>query len=169
MKPHLRRSRLTITLMGFGLIVLGLSILLSPIGDPQAGVSTLGWILVIIGALTLLSAVIQHGLPPRGGQGDVLVGAAELVFGLVLVIGAAGLVDAAWTLMGVLVIVTGLHSIVDGTSAGGRVAGAVVCALGVVAALVPLAGSVLGMIVDSAVLVVDGIVQLVLGFRRRER
>lgn len=165
MLASLQRGRLTVTLCGLGLLALGLAIMVNPIGALAEGVALVGWILVIIGALTLLAAAIQGGIPPRDGWVDVAAGALDLALGIVLVAGASSLTEAVWPLLGAYVLVVGAHTVADAPGVGVRVAGVVCAALGAAVVAVSLASSVLGMLLACLVLIVAGIIELVCSFR----
>lgn len=165
MHKFLRRNRLTVTLLGVGLLALGLAVLLNPIGAMEDGVSMVGWILVIVGALTLLAAVLQQGLPPRHGWGDVAVAVLEIVPGIALVAAPGAFVDTIWGILGVYVLVSGVHTLLGARSVGSRICGVFVCVLGVMVVAASVHGSVLGMLVACLALIVDGVIQLVLGLR----
>lgn len=165
MRVTLQRSRLTVSLCGLGLLALGLSIMLNPIGALAEGVALVGWILVIIGALTLLAAAIQGGIPPRGGWVDVVAGALDLALGIVFVAGAPSLTELVWPLLGVYVLVVGVHTVVDAPGVGVRVAGVVCAALGAAVVALSLANSVIGMLLACLVLIVVGVIELVCSFR----
>lgn len=165
MRASLQRSRLTVVLCGLGLLALGLSVMVNPIGALEEGVALVGWILVIIGALTLLAAAIQGGMPPRRGWTDIVVGGVDLVLGVVLVTASASLVDAVWSILGIYVLLAGVHTVADAPGAGVRVAGVVCAALGASVVAFSLANPVLGMLVACLAFVVAGVIELVCGLR----
>lgn len=166
LRSDLRRDRLTVIISGLGLLVLGLSVLVNPIGARESGVSMLGWILIIVGGLTLLSAVIQDGFPPRGGWCSAGIALLEIVPGIVMVAIPGALTTSAWSIMGLYELLMGIHTVLDGDSVATRLAGVFVAALGLVTVVIPFFGPVFGMLVAALTLVIDGIVQLVIGLRR---
>lgn len=172
------RSKLTVILTGVALLVLGIAILVNPIGALQGLVSGLGWILVIVGALTLVSIAIGGKLPPKGQAGDLVAAVVEIALGVVMVAAPAALVECVWTLLGVLVLLTGIGDVVDsgvleGKDADGSrhvvvarlVSGVLTVALGVAAICMPLLGPVFGMLFAALALILDGIGELVTGAR----
>lgn len=170
MREKLGRGRLTLTLSGLGFLALGLAVLLNPIGALEDGVSMVGWILVIVGALTVLASVLQGGLPPRGREWvDIVVAALEVVPGIVMVAAPGLLVDAIWTILGLYVVVAGVHVIAEAATVGPRIAGGFVCALGVATIAAAAAGPVFGMLVACLVLMVTGIIELVCGLAMQTR
>lgn len=165
MRASLQRGRLTVTLGGLGLLALGLSVMLNPIGALAEGVALVGWILVIIGALTLLAAAIQGRIPPRGRWVDVAVGVIELVPGIVLAAAASALTETVWCILGAYVLVAGVHTAIDAPGPGVRVAGVVMGVLGAVVMGASLLNPVLGMLAACLVLAVAGVVELVCSLR----
>lgn len=166
MRASLQRSRLTVVLGGLGMLALGLSVMVNPIGALAEGVALVGWILVIVGALTLLAAALQGGVPPRRGWADIVVGGLDLVLGIVLVAASASLVGSVWLVLGAYVLLTGVHTVLDAPRLGSRIAGGVVAALGAVVIVASCGSSVLGMLACCLVLVVAGVIELVCGLRR---
>jgi len=165
------RSKIIVIITGIVMVALGIAIFVNPIAAVETLVRIIGWVLAGYGVITLLSAFMR-GDPVSNAPSELALGGACLVFGLVMGIAPGIFVKVVWTLIGAIVLATGVLDIIeagDARSSGSPLAGpatisgVITCLLGAVAIITPLFYVELGMLVAAVVLLIDGITEIIFG------
>lgn len=169
-----RRTRVTVILMGTALLALGVAMFVSPIGATLLIVQTVGWILVAVGAVTLLNCWAHRSAELR--QADLVVGLLELVPGALFVTMPDAFVAAVYVVIGVIILVTGINDVTEALAvrrlglpgAGWRlVLGVLTLAVGAFVVASPFAMAEFVMLVAAVALIFDGITEILAGVRMR--
>lgn len=165
------RTKPVVLLTGLVMVVLGIAVLVNPIGAVEALVRLVGWVLVAFGGITVASAIMR-GDPLKNAPADLALGAVAVILGLVMGISPGGLVKFVWTIIGVLVFITGVLDIMEaGTfrSTGSplampaTVSGVITAALGAIVIITPMFSLAIGMLFAAVALIVDGITEIIFG------
>ena len=165
------RSKIIIVITGIVMCAMGIAIFVNPIAAVQTLVRILGWILAGYGLITLVSAFMR-GDPVHNACSELALGGATLVLGLVMGIAPGGFVQFIWTIIGCIVLATGVLDVIEALDARNTgsplagpaiVSGVVTCLLGAVAILTPFFYVELGMLVCAVVLLIDGITEVIFG------
>ena len=165
------RSKIIIVITGIVMIALGIAIFVNPIAAVQTLVRIIGWILAGYGVITLVSA-FSRGDPVHNAPSELALGAACLVFGLVMGIAPAVFVQVVWTIIGCIVLATGVLDIIEAGDARSvhsplampaTISGVITCLLGAVAIFMPFLYSELAMLVAAVVLLIDGVTEVIFG------
>ncbi|MBR3318414.1 MAG: DUF308 domain-containing protein [Atopobiaceae bacterium] len=171
MRSSLMRSKSTILLTGAVMVALGVAVLINPIRALETIISIMGWILVGYGVLTIVPIVVRH-LKLGESLGDVSFGAVSLVLGLFMAIFPSNLISFVWTLIGILILATGLLDIVEsgtfrqqGSPLGipATVSGVICVLLGVLVIWAPMLSPTLGMLIAAIALIINGITEIIFG------
>ena len=104
-----RRIRVHIAFTSVMTIILGLILIAAPGMAVRTLFLILGWILVISGVLSLLTALLSQGKPV--GQADLVLGLIQLASGLVLLARPHFLMSLCGFAMGFLMLLHGVHDI----------------------------------------------------------
>jgi uncharacterized membrane protein HdeD (DUF308 family) len=165
------RTKGVVLLTGIVMVVLGIAVLVNPIGAVETLVRIMGWVLVVYGALTLVNAFMK-GDPVRSSPTMLFLGGACLIVGLVMAIASQALVSFVWTIIGIIVFLTGVLDIIEAgafRSAGSPLAvpattsGVITAVLGTIVIICPLFSAALGMLLAAVALLVDGITEIIFG------
>jgi uncharacterized membrane protein HdeD (DUF308 family) len=165
------RTKGVVLLTGIVMVVLGIAVLINPIGAVETLVRIMGWVLVVYGALTLVNAFMK-GDPVRNSPTMLFLGGACLIVGLVMAIASQALVSFVWTIIGIIVFLTGVLDIIEAgafRSAGNPLAvpattsGVITAVLGAIVIICPLFSAALGMLLAAVALLVDGITEIIFG------
>ena len=165
------RTKPIVLLTGLVMVVLGIAVLVNPIAAVEALVRIIGWVLLVYGGITLASAIMR-GDPLKNAPADLGLGGIAIVLGLVMVIAPGGLVKFVWTIIGILVFVTGVLDIMEAGSfrstgsplaMPATVSGVITAFLGLVVIFAPLFSIALGMLFAAVALIVDGITEIIFG------
>lgn len=104
-----RRIRLNFGLVAIITIVIGLVLIFAPGTAVKTVFSLIGWMLVISGAISLLTAVLSKGQPIA--QGDLVLGLIELATGLVVLMRPGFLMSLVGLVIGFVLLIHGVHDI----------------------------------------------------------
>lgn len=165
------RTKPVILLTGLVMVVLGIAILINPIGAVEALVRILGWVLVVYGAIALVAAFAK-GDPVKNNPGELAIGAITLVPGLIMGIFPGQLVSFVWTIIGIIVVLTGVLDIAEagdfrrvGSPLAGpaTAAGVITVLLGIVVIVAPMFSLTVGMLFAAMALFVDGLTEIIFG------
>ena len=165
------RRKPIILLTGLVMVVLGVAILINPITAVEMLVRIMGWIMVAYGVVTLVSAFVR-GDPAHNAPSELVLGIAAAAFGLVMGVFPGPLVKFAWTIIGILVLLTGILDVIeagDFRRAGSPLAmpatisGIITALLGVIAIASPMFPAGLGMVLGALALLVGGISEIIFG------
>lgn len=165
------RTKPVVLLTGLAMVVLGIAVLVNPIGAVEALVRIVGWVLVVYGGITVASAFMR-GDPIKNVPADLALGCLAVVLGLIMGIAPGGLVKFVWTIIGVLVFITGILDIMEaGTfrSTGSplatpaTVSGIITVVLGAIVIITPMFSLAVGMLFSAVALIVDGITEIIFG------
>lgn len=171
MESRFVRTKGVILLTGIAMTALGIAILINPIGALETIVRIMGWILLVYGAVSIVPAIIR-GNGFRESVGDMGLGILAAVLGLVMVIAPQFVVTFVWTIIGVVILLTGVLDIIEagrfrrmGSSLGipATASGGICVVLGILVILVPLASPTLGMLVAAMALLIDGVTEIIFG------
>ena len=171
MRGKLERTKAAIIITGIVMVVLGVAIMINPINAVQALVRIIGVILLAYGAVTLVPAFMR-GDPVHNAPADLVMGGISAVCGLVMAIFPGALVNVVWSIIGVIVLLTG---VLDITEAGAlrrlgsplalpaTTSGIITAALGVITILMPMASMTMAMLVAAVALLIDGVTEIIFG------
>ena len=164
------RSKAIIILCGIAMIVLGIGIFLNPIAAIQNLIRIIGWVFVGIGVVTIVTTILSGNASAEIG---LIVGGA--IFGLV----GAGMAmwpgffgKTVWTILGILVLITGILDIVEASDARSKgnplaipatMSGVVTMILGIICVVSPMFFPELGMLIAAVTLLIDGITEVIFG------
>lgn len=169
-----RRTRAAVILMGVALLVLGVTMFVSPIGATLVIVGVAGWTLVIVGAVTLINCWAHRSAELR--QADLVIGLVEVVPGMCLVIWPEAFVAVVYVLIGIIILVTGFNDVAEagavrrlGLAGWGwrMVLGILTLLAGAAVVWSPFAMAEFVMLVAGLALIFDGITEIIAGVRMR--
>lgn len=165
------RTKPIILLTGIVMVALGIAVLVNPIAAVEALVRIMGWILVAYGAITLVTAFMK-GDPVKNAPTTLILGGLTIGVGLFMGIAPGFLVQFVWTIIGIIVLATGVFDIVEAgayRSAGSplatpaTVSGIITALLGVIVIICPLVSAAVGMLVAAVALLIDGVTEIIFG------
>lgn len=165
------RTKPMILLTGVVMVVLGIAILVNPIAAVETLVRIIGIILAIYGAVALVAAFLK-GDPVKNNPGELGLGAITLVAGLIMAIIPGQLVSFVWTVIGIIVLVTGVLDVLEASdlrrmgsplAAPATVSGVITALLGVVVIITPMFSLAVGMLFAAVALFVDGVTEIIFG------
>lgn len=165
------RTKGVVLLTGIVMVVLGIAVLVNPIGAVETLVRIMGWVLVVFGILTLVNAFMK-GDPVRNSPTMLLLGGVCLVVGLIMAIASQALVAFVWTIIGIIVFLTGVLDIIEAgafRSTGSPLAvpatasGVITAVLGAVVIICPLFSAAIAMLLAAVALLVDGVTEIIFG------
>ena len=164
MDTMFRRSKLSVMLLGIAETILGIYCFMNPAGATVTVVQVMGWILIFVGGVTLASCLMG-----TASTASFLAGGAQLVFGLLMAIRPDIFVSYVFVLLGIMVIVTGIHDLTEvgqlrdnGTRVGLGM-GIVTIALGAFMLAAPFFFADMIAIVAGIGLVVSGVTEVLAG------
>jgi len=171
MLNKLERTKAVVLLTGIVMVVMGVAIMINPINAVQALVRIIGVILLAYGAVTLVPAFMR-GDPVHNSPADLTIGGIAAVSGLVMAIFPGALVSIVWSVIGVIVLLTGILDVAE-ASALRRVgsplgipattSGIITVVLGVITILAPMASMTMAMLVAAVALLIDGVTEIIFG------
>ena len=112
MDARLNRSKGNVLLTGIVMIVMGVIILINPIQAMETIVRMIGCAFIAFGILALVPTVI-HRNEVNGVTPDIGSSAIAIILGLVLAFFPGPVVSVVWTLIGVIILLTGILDIVE--------------------------------------------------------
>lgn len=171
MRSRFARTKPIILLTGVLMVILGIAVLVNPIGAIEALVRIIGWVLVAYGVITLVSAFMK-GDPVRSAPVELGLGGITTAAGLVMGIWPGAFVAFVWTFLGVIILATGVLDIMEAgefrryrspLAMPATVSGAITALLGVLVIVAPMASATLGMLVAAVALLIDGVTEIIFG------
>lgn len=172
MDKILRRTKVTVILMGVAMLVLGIAFFVNPTSATLVVTLMLGWTLVIVGGVTLGNA-FYHRLVVLS-QLDLFIGALELVLGICILASPGFFVTYLFLLLGIIVLVSGINDITDAMAAKSMGLdswkmslgfGILTLLLGVLVIMAPFTMAEAVMMVAGIALVLDGVTEIVAGVK----
>lgn len=168
---RIQRSKAGTIVAGVLSVILGIFFFMNPQGSTAFIVTTIGWMLVIAGAASLISAFTR--ITVIFMQADLYAGILELLFGILMVQMPGFFVMWVFVLLGAMVMVMGFNTLAASNAAGllgvnatgGRVWSILMIVLGLLVMLSPFAASDLAMTVAGVALVVAGAEHVVEGVK----
>ncbi len=165
------RSRSTVILTGVVLTILGVLVWNNNIFMVESFVRTAGWVLVAAGVVTLVAAVLG-GTERRAEGTDLTVCVLMILLGLFMAMWPTVLVSWIWSIVGVIILFTGISDIVEGRAlralgirlgTGAIVSGVLTVILGIVTIFTPMTSLTLGMMIAGVALILDGVSEIITG------
>lgn len=168
---HIQRSKVGTIVTGALAVILGIVFFMNPQGSTNFIVTTIGWMLVIGGIATLLTAFTR--ITAIFMQAELYAGILELLFGILMVQMPGFFVMWVFVLLGIMVMVMGFNalaasnaaSLLGANATGGRVWSIVMIVLGVLVMVAPFAASDVAMTVAGVALAIAGVEQVIEGAR----
>ena len=165
------RTKPVILLTGIVMVVLGIAVLINPIAAVEALVRIIGWVLVAYGVITLVAAFAK-GDPVHNAPAELAIGVITIVPGLIMGIWPGALVSFVWTIIGILVFITGIMDVMEAgqfrrvgspLAMPATVSGIITALLGLVTLIAPMFSLTIGMLLAAVALFVDGITEIIFG------
>ncbi|MBO7673483.1 MAG: DUF308 domain-containing protein [Atopobiaceae bacterium] len=165
------RTKGVVLLTGIVMVVLGIAVLVNPIGAVEALVRIIGFVLLAYGVLTLVNAFMK-GDPVKNSPTMLVLGGIAAVLGLIMAIFPNGLVSFIWTIIGIIILLTGVLDIMEAgefrstgnpLAAPATASGVITAVLGAIVIICPMFSAALGMLVAAVALLVDGITEIIFG------
>lgn len=153
------------------MVILGIAVLVNPIAAMEALVRIVGWVLVVFGIVTLVSAVVK-GDPVKNSPGELFMGVIALVPGLIMGLFPGPLVTFVWTVIGIIILATGILDVVEAgdlrrigspLATPATVSGVITALLGLIVVIAPMFSASIGMLFAAVALFVDGITEIIFG------
>lgn len=172
MNRFLKRTKISIILMGAALLLLGLILFVNPINAMLFITIALGWVLAVVGGVMIAGAIISP--LPALSQGDFMMGIVALVFGCCIIVWPGVFVSALYLILGIVILVTGIgdvSSALDERRLGlsdwkaALAIGIVTLLMGVLVIAAPFAFADAVMMLAGIALVFDGVTEIVVGIR----
>jgi len=178
MDIKVQHSKLGTILLGVAALVLGVIVFTNPQNATVALTLTVGWVLAILGVMTLLNALTRWSVIFT--QLDLYFGILELLFGVIIINSPAFFVAWVFVLLGIYVIITGCSALFSANalralgvehSGGAVVAAVLTIVLGVLVLVSPFATAGLTMMICGGSLVYTGVVTIIsgLGMKRDDK
>lgn len=105
----LRKIRFNFVLTAVLTIVLGIMLIVAPGTAVRTIFTVVGWLLLISGAASLLTALFSKGQPV--GQGDLVLGLIQVATGLVVLLRPGFLMSLVGIVVGFVLLIHGIHDI----------------------------------------------------------
>lgn len=163
-KDSIYQSRVGMLVAGIAVIVLGLVCFMNPTGSMATVVLVFGWLLVVSGIVSIVSAITRRTF--LFAQIDLYVGLIELLFGVLMIREPMLFVTFAFIIMGIAIVTLGVN-LMTASSATGMLTGLntsrafvtaiAMVALGILVMLAPMAASDMAMMVAGVALILSGI------------
>ncbi len=169
--PVFARTKPIILLTGIVMVILGVVVLVNPIGAAEALTRIVGWVSVVYGVITLVNA-IRRGNPLKEAPGELGLGILATVLGLVMAFYTGGVVTFVYVFMGVMILATGLLDIIETKrfrddrspiALPATVSGVITVLLGIIVIIAPMFSVALSMLFAAVALIVDGITEIIFG------
>ncbi|MDO4538917.1 MAG: DUF308 domain-containing protein [Coriobacteriales bacterium] len=165
------RTKPIVLLTGLVMVILGIAVIVNPIGAVTTLIRIIGWVLAIYGIITLVSAFAK-GDPVRNSPGTLGFGGIITLLGLIMGIWPALFNTVIWTVLGIIILGTGVMDIIETSSfrssgsplaMPATVSGVITALLGVAVIFAPMASSAVGMLLAACALLVDGVTEIIFG------
>lgn len=165
------RTKPIILLTGLVMVALGIAVLVNPIAAVEALVRIMGWIMAAYGVVTIVSAFMR-GDPLQNARADLVLGVITLIPGLIMGVFPGQLVRFVWTIIGIIVLATGILDIIEAgdfrrvgspLALPATISGVITALLGLVVIISPMFSMALGMLFAAVALIVDGLTEIIFG------
>ena len=165
------RTKPVVLLTGVVMVVLGIAILINPIPAVENLVRIMGWIMVAYGVVTIVTAFLR-GDPLNNARADLALGVVALIPGLIMGAFPGPLIKFVWTIIGVIVLVTGVLDVIEAgdfrrvgspLAMPATISGVITALLGLVVIVSPMFSMAIGMLFAAVALIVDGITEIIFG------
>lgn len=165
------RTKPVILLTGIVMVILGIAVMVNPIAAVEALVRIVGWVLVGFGVITLISAFAK-GDPVHNSPAELMLGALTVIPGLIMAIFPNQLVSFVWTVIGIIVLVTGVLDVIEAgefrrvgsaLAVPATISGVITALLGLIVIIMPMFSMTIGMLFAAVALFVDGITEIIFG------
>ena len=169
--PVFARTKPIVILSGIVLVILGIAVLVNPIGAAETLARIVGWVSVALGVITLVNAV-RKGDPVKNDLGELVFGILVTVLGLVMVFFTGGVIRFMYVFLGVMIFATGILDIIETRrfrddksplALPATVSGVITIILGVIVIVAPMFSVAVGMVLAAVALIVDGVTEIIFG------
>ena len=169
MVDRFSRSKAIILLTGIVMVALGIAVLVNPIAALGTLIRVMGIVLIAI-AVAMVVPAFMRGNPLQDARFELALGIISAIVGLAMVIAPESVASFVWTIIGIIILATGLLDIVEagayrrvGSPLGipATASGAICVVLGVLVIVAPLASPTLGMLVAAVALLIDGVTEII--------
>jgi uncharacterized membrane protein HdeD (DUF308 family) len=166
-----RRIRMSFLLTAVLTILLGLILILAPGTAVRTIFLVVGWMLLLTGAGSLLTALCSRGKPM--GQGDLVLGLIQVATGLVVLMRPGFLLSLAGIVLGFILLLHGVHDIQNAREAKAMgyeyrlslVVGVVTVVMGLVVMINPFSTAQALLRFAGLFLLLDGLGDLLMVYR----
>jgi uncharacterized membrane protein HdeD (DUF308 family) len=174
MDIRIQHSKLGTIVLGLAALALGVVVFMNPSNAGVALTLAVGWVLTILGAVTLANAFTRWSVILS--QLDLYWGILELLLGVLIVNFPGFFVAWIFVLLGIYVIIAGYNALFGANAlralgvdhAGGAIAAAILMiVLGFLVVVSPFAMADVTMMVCGVALVYTGIVTTISGFKMK--
>ena len=174
MDGRFSRSKPVILVTGLVMVGLSIAIFVNPIAAMEALIRIIGIVLVVYGALTL-AAAFKGGDAIKNSPGELALGGAAAAAGLFMAFMPDKMGGLVWTIIGFLILVTGILDVIEARdlratgnpiAVPATVTGVFTALLGILVIVVPLWSATVGMLIAAVALFVDGITEIIFGLGR---
>ena len=163
MRDIFRRVRVNVLLTAILTVIIGIILIVSPGTAVRTVFTLLGWILIISGVMSLLTAILSGNQPVA--QGDLVLGLIQLVAGIVVLMKPGFLMSLCGIVIGFVMVIHGVHGIQgarEGRALGYEykiplAVGIVTLVLGVIVMINPFATTLTLLRWAGIFLVIDGV------------
>ena len=165
-----KRNRVVIIILGVAFAALGAAVIARPEGASLFFTTLVGWGLVAIGVIQVIGSLI-HGIK-EAPVANLVVGGAELILGILVVIMPQVFAEVLFAILGVVVVLAGIATVVDALSmrklnagpwVGALIWGIITFLIGCVMVAAPFAFAEFAALVSGLSLVITGTSQAVFG------
>lgn len=169
MGTFFQRTKLTVVLLGVAQAVLGIIFFTNPSGATVTVTQMVGWLLIFVGGGTLSMCFFRPG--SSSSTMDIIVGAGELILGILMVVNPVFFVRYLFILLGLMVIFTGINDVVDAgrvRSDGSRITlgmGIATLVVGAIMLMAPFLFADAIAIIAGFALAISGITEVFAGLR----
>lgn len=166
-----RRIRLNFLLTSVLSCILGLLLITAPGTAMRTVFLLVGWMLVISGAASLLTALLSRGQPV--GQGELVLGLVQLATGLVVLMRPGFLMSLVGIVVGFVLLIHGIHDIQHARESKAlgyewklsMGVGIVAVVMGIIVMVNPFSTMETLLRIAGVFLLVDGVADLVMAWR----
>lgn len=171
MRGKFTRTKPVVLVTGLVMTILGVVVLVHPIAAMEMLIRIVGWVLVAYGAFNLVTAFMR-GDPMQNSPADLAIGVVALIPGLVMGIAPGALITMAWTIVGIIILATGVLDVMEAAefrrmrnplALPATASGIITALLGIVVIFAPMASATVGMLAAAVALLIDGITEIIFG------
>ncbi len=173
-EDHIPNNRLAVMAIGALLVVVGIAVVASPGTVTTMITQLIGVAIIVSGAFTAVPPIVRFGSIQNAPRGDLILGAGQIVLGLFIVLAPGFFVRFLFTLLGIVIVATGLADIWRANEARKldlvdwrpeMIIGVVTLILGIFVAISPVAFVTIATMLSGIALIADGASELYLGWK----